>query len=988
MNTPYLVCPGNNIFSMEEGVQNGMICPVCDGMMSLVDTDQLAQEVQRNDPRDIQSAQISPPSKNPGLVALITLPSRNVVDAEGVADLIRSFQLPIGLEIFGHGDRRYFLIRGTRSVLEFTASRLESVYPKMIVRITEEDPVAALLHRSDIRAVELPFCLQKPEWLPVKTWQTFTNGRDPVVSLLSAFSGLGEDEGIWFQLYLHGGGSPEWETQVQRRLKVETQRGYLVDESATMVSSPVQVRQPDNINFGVVASVVVGLLGLGSALYQYTFGSQILASILAIVSVIGSLFILKWLGVPREDEWDQTDLQLVREKMVDSHKLVRVSLRAAAISQDDKRALLILQQFTAMLDQYSISGGNSFTAFHYSRPFNIALVPGSGYEQEPLPRVWLSPSEISGVWHPPLIDKRTSLDTFPVNSIAYRAPSPDDTHGLAPIGSARQPGGGEFEVSLNSQALRRGITMVGKPGMGKSILMEHIIKISAEEDPEQPAVIVIDPHGDLAERLLGVLSPDVVRDRVYYLDVAAKDYIMTYNPLDPTQKGLDPQAIAQIFMDIGQALFGKYWGPRMQIPYKRTILTVAMANKKRGPGKMFGPNLITPFLMADNELWAEFIKQEIGEDEDMTEVLNMYYQGQLANINRHLKQQVIMPVLSKSDRFAEEPANSLYNAPKSDLDLWEVIENRKILIINTRSGIIGEDMAAFTGALFINAVVKIVMQQVANRSRDRIPITFVVDEMQTIAGVQWDTLLGQMRKHGFNLVIGTQSLASIRENLGANMPGIILGGSHTLFSFRINGEDAEKLSSEEFRTDEGGVDPTTLTQLPPYHVWASMVGDNGKKIPAFSMRVKPPCQVDDNQVQEALDARAHYSTPFSTASKQGLASLTYIRDHFGKLMSEGGGKPTAPSVKSSKSHASSPPSKSVGQIQSEGETFMSALLDNDDVNDNKEIYIQEELRLGISENLAVKKLSTRLNQVGKKGITSEDAFLFDYSDENEEDGDE
>jgi len=138
-----------------------------------------------------------------------------------------------------------------------------------------------------------------------------------------------------FQIYLHGGGSPEWEAQVQKRLKVEAQRGYLVDESATMVSSPVQVRQPDNINFGVVASVVVGLLGLGSALYQYTFGSQILASILAIVSVIGSLFILKWLGVPKEDEWDQTDLQLVREKMVDSHKLVRVSLRAAAISQDD-----------------------------------------------------------------------------------------------------------------------------------------------------------------------------------------------------------------------------------------------------------------------------------------------------------------------------------------------------------------------------------------------------------------------------------------------------------------------------------------------------------------------------------------------------------------------------------------------------------------------------------------------------------------------------
>jgi hypothetical protein len=147
-----------------------------------------------------------------------------------------------------------------------------------------------------------------------------------------------------------------------------------------------------------------------------------------------------------------------------------------------------------------------------------------------------------------------------------------------------------------------------------------------------------------------------------------------------------------------------------------------------------------------------------------------------------------------------------------------------------------------------------------------------------------------MRKHGFNLVIGTQSLASIRENLGNNMPGIILGGSHTLFTFRINGEDAEKLSEEEFRTEEGGVDPTTLTQLPPYHIWASMVGENGDKIPPFSMRVKPPLVADEEQIQDALDDRARYSTSVRVASAAGRQSLTYIRDSFGKVLSEGGGR--------------------------------------------------------------------------------------------------
>ena len=883
----WFICDCGSRYDLVEATQLGMICPACSGPMRKMDSAWAVEKIRNH--TNSESVPRGTHLENKRFVALITLPSRNEIDVEGVADLVRGFPMPLSLELFARGDRKHFLVRGSKETLEFTAQRLEAVYPKLQVQITEADPVAECFDNAAGAPLGSWIDFSKPGWLPIKTWRTFTHGSDPVLNMLSAFSGLTSDEGVWMQLNLNSEGDPEWEDQVQKRLKVESQRGYLVDESATMVSSPAQVRQPQAINFRAAGLIAAGLLGFGLTLMLFTFGSKLLAALLALVVVGGTIFLLEWLSRLDQDEWDRTDLRLVREKVVDSQMLIKASLRIVAVSDRPERSLALLRRFTSTLNQYSVSGGNSLVSTQACHIDNEYAWPSDNGSQQKAPVLWLSPLEAAGLWHPPLLAKRTSIDAIKVNTIAFRAPAPEDIQGLAPIGSTRLPGGKEFPVALSAKTLRRGITMIGKPGMGKSILMEHIVKISAEEDPEQPAVIVIDPHGDLAERLLGVLSPDVVRDRVYYLDAAARDYIMTYNPLDPTQEGLDAQAIAQIFMDIGQALFGKYWGPRMQIPYKRTILAVALANEKRGRGNMFGPNLITPFLLADKELWLEFVRTEIGEGEDLADLLHMYYQGQLAHINRHLKQQVIMPVLSKSDRFAEEPANSLYNAPASDLDLWEVIRNRKILIINTRSGIIGEDMAAFTGALFINAVVKIVMHQIANRVRDRIPITFVVDEMQTIAGVQWDTILGQMRKHGFNLVIGTQSLASIRENLGPNMPGIILGGSHSLFSFRVNGEDAEKLCEEEFRTEDGGVDPTSLTQMPPYHVWASMVGLNGDKIPPFSMKILPPLVSSEEQIQEALDARAAYSTPARIAARQGMESLTYIRDSFGRVLSEGAG---------------------------------------------------------------------------------------------------
>ena len=892
---PLFICACRNQYALDEATRLGMKCPVCGSNLRRMDSTWAVSEIASNqqNQRVPRGTRLTATEHK---VAVITLPSKNENDVESVSDLIRSLPMPISLEIFARGDRRYFLIRGRKENLEFAAERLESVYPKLQVAIIDADPVQDSFNQVGGDPIGGWAELSKPGWLPIKTWESFLKGSDPVISMMSSFSGLSENEAVWMQLFLAEEGAPEWEQMVQKRLKVESQRGYMVDESASMVSSPIEVRQTEALNFRAVGIFTTAALGLGLALMLFISGFKIWAGFLTLLVIVSTFFLLELMNRLGQDEWDQTDLRLVREKMINSQRLVKSSLRFMAVSDQPERSLSLLRRLGSTLHQYSVSGGNSFSTTKPSTLEQHPVWPETIIAQEEAPVLWISPLEIAGLWHPPLFDHRANMDAVKVNTIALRAPSPDDVQGLYPIGDTRLPGGKEFEVFLNAKAMRRGITMVGKPGMGKSILMEHIVKISAEEDPEKPAIVVVDPHGDLAERLLGVLSPEVVRDRVYYLDVAAKDYIMTYNPLDPTQKGLDPQAIAQIFMDIGQALFGKYWGPRMQIPYKRTILTVAMANKKRGRGKMFGPNLITPFLMADKELWSEFIKQEIGDDEEMIEVLNMYFQGQLANINRHLKQQVIMPVLSKSDRFAEEPANSLYNPPKSDLDLWEVIKNRKILIINTRSGIIGEDMSAFTGALFINAVVKIVMHQIANRVKERIPITFVVDEMQTIAGVRWDTILGQMRKHGFNLVIGTQSLASIRENLGDNMPGIILGGSHSLFTFRINGEDAEKLSEEEFRTEEGGVDPTTLTQLPPYHVWASMVGQNGDKIPPFSMRIKPPLEASEEQIKEALRARANYSTPFKVASAAGMKSLTYIRDSFGRVLSEGAGSSPAPVV--------------------------------------------------------------------------------------------
>ncbi len=143
-------------------------------------------------------------------VAVITLPSRNENDVESVSDLIRTLPMPLSLEIFARGDRRYFLIRGRKENLEFAAERLESVYPKLQVTISDTDPVQDGFSQAGGSPIGGWAEFNKPGWLPIKTWESFLKGSDPVVSMMSSFSGLSENEAVWMQLFLAEEGAPEW----------------------------------------------------------------------------------------------------------------------------------------------------------------------------------------------------------------------------------------------------------------------------------------------------------------------------------------------------------------------------------------------------------------------------------------------------------------------------------------------------------------------------------------------------------------------------------------------------------------------------------------------------------------------------------------------------------------------------------------------------------------------------------------------------------
>ena len=433
---PLFTCSCRNQYDLDDATRLGMKCPVCGSILRRMDSSWAVSEIAGHPSSPVNSRNVQQHK-----VAIITLPSKNENDVESVSDLIRSLPMPISLEIFARGDRRYFLIRGRKENLEFAAERLEPVYPKLQVEITDTDPVQECFSEVSGSPIGGWAELNKPGWLPIKTWESFLKGSDPVISLMSSFSGLSENEAVWMQLFLAEEGAPEWEQMVQKRLKVESQRGYMVDESASMVSSPIDVRQTEALNFRAVGIFSGAALGLGLALMLFISGSKIWAGFLTLLVVGSTFFLLELMNRLGQDEWDQTDLRLVREKMINSQRLVKSALRFMAVLDQPERSLSLLRRIGSTLHQYSVSGGNSFSTTNPSTLEQHPVWLETIIAREEAPVLWISPLEIAGLWHPPLFDHRTNMDAVKVNTIALRAPSLDNVQGLYPIGDTDFPGG-------------------------------------------------------------------------------------------------------------------------------------------------------------------------------------------------------------------------------------------------------------------------------------------------------------------------------------------------------------------------------------------------------------------------------------------------------------------------------------------------------------------------------------------------------------------
>ncbi|WP_152413046.1 type IV secretory system conjugative DNA transfer family protein, partial [Nitrolancea hollandica] len=587
--------------------------------------------------------------------------------------------------------------------------------------------------------------------------------------------------------------------------------------------------------------LLAGLLVAGTLAFQglqWYRGADWLHLALLIGSLVTGGPGVIWLG-RRLTRRPIYDMGLVQEKVsrIAYLTLIRLAVFApAAVPAGEVEARL--QRLAAAYRQFNLASGNGLRSCRLTlRGRDLRwLGPLLPLRATPI----LNTRELAGLWHLP--QAQADVPLLERTSARRRLPLPDRVQRGCRIGfSAHQ--GRTVPVALPDELLRRHLLLVAKTRRGKSSLLLQIAQdrmLARLSNGRPPALVLVDPHHDLAQAALGLVPPDR-REDVVFLDVAERNRPFGLNLLDTGLFADRDKAVANA-LAIFRRQFDRFWGPRMEDAFRFALLTLYEVNQAVCGLDPAGRDrqhtiLDVPALLVN----PAFRRGLLGLVTDP--VITAWWSGYFDPLDRRLQLEIANPVQTKVQRFAgSRAARSIVGQPCSTVDPAAWLRTGTIVIINTAKGTVGEDTAALIGATLLNLIALAIGERARLDPRQRHPVTLIVDEFHTMPGADYEAILAELAKYGANLVLATQTLATLDTHDGEQQRALratVFANLDGLFAFHTSAEDARYLVPEL----GGEVDEPDLIALGEHQCYVKLSA-SGERLPTFSVRLDPPPATD------------------------------------------------------------------------------------------------------------------------------------------------
>ncbi len=761
--------------------------------------------------------------KSPVLLA-VTPPRAGERTLLGVENMLGSIAVPepFSLELAGDADGVTLMARCLDK--EVVQGQIAAHYPQARINAlsAEDDPLRI---DEGEQAWAMTLRADGPEYVPLRVFRDddlLDPGSDPLIALMGALSDLNEGERVVARLLLRSLG-PDWsEAHLEKahQRPVEDRR----DPAYTYQTKPLQT---DGVTMAVLG--VAALAALRG--YLWVQAGETWKAALMGIGVAAALTAGGWLW----HRWKKAkkrvyDPLIIREKVSRIAFEGEIQVTAILPATDEpreglERARRVLEPVAAAYRHYDNPAGARLDVNRVrpAVPDPAMLHPaGSGLFGK---RSVMGVREVACLWHPPGARDETPLVARAGAKVL--PPTARSVSGGAHVGDTTT--GTPRKIHFPADLLRRHHLYVARTRMGKSTLMHHIVRHKLEEKAagrDGDAIVVVDPHADLVGGLLQHV-PESLVEQVRLIDLADERGAPGVNLLD-TRIFADRDRTADSVVRIAKGLWDQ-WGPRMQSILEQTVKTLHEANESRDAGEQY-TILDGLRILADDDFKAEVLAKV--NDPYLLEWWGRDFFGW----RRETRADALAPVQTRLSYYASSKrARAILGQSRSTIDMRRVIHDGGILLVSTAQRAVGRDVSALVGASLLNLVDTVIREQESVSLGQRRGALVVVDEMQSMPGVDYESMLSELGKFGASFVLATQSLAKL-DDLSRTMRDTLLANVGCLAVFQVAGNDARQLVWE---LGKERVTEDDITSLPVHHCYVrATVGI--ERMPAFSMKVAKP----------------------------------------------------------------------------------------------------------------------------------------------------
>lgn len=540
---------------------------------------------------------------------------------------------------------------------------------------------------------------------------------------------------------------------------------------------------------------------------------------------------------PPEDKGgdNKKDLSSLDQSVVDAiddkttHPGFEVMIRIVASSNISQRSQAILNNVVATFALFNAQGKNGFS-FTPAKDIESFV---TGYIMRFFPQQnnqnILNTVELATLFHFP--DQKNIPTTQLSRQASKQVDGPRNMSDEGLFLGYNIFRGTKKPIRLSYEDRRRHLYAVGQTGTGKSTFLENL---AFQDMANGDGFAFIDPHGDTAEKLLSMVPKERIEDVIYFCpaDVEYPLGLNIFEYSNDDQKDFLIQEAINMLYKLYDPQHQGIIGPRYEHLFRNAALTV-MADPEGGTF------IDIPKLFRD----PQFVKQKLKHVTDPN-VLEFWEKEMPQSQRSNEFGEVVSWFVSKFGAFlSNRMMRNIIGQTKSSFDLREIMDNKKILIVNLSKGRTGDLNSKLLGMIFVMKFQAAAMSRSTIPEEDRQDFCLYVDEFQNFSTDSFATIMSEARKYRLNLIVANQFTTQLSEEIR----DAVFGNMGTIVAYRIGQNDVESLS----RYFQPLFDGDDLLRVPNFNaVVRTLIG--GVPTQPFSMAALEPLGRPNVEVFDAM----------------------------------------------------------------------------------------------------------------------------------------